>query len=162
MPQGPEFDDYRVSIFVQVIDDSDAIASFNITTPVIVRPTNDSVGDLTASILSGDPDSGILKEIDSGDLQNMARNIISLTSIINTQSLNETDLETKMAVKEKLVNVTIGQNITDVSSIKVLASVLSILTQNTDEISENTTVLSFFFNSNSTRIALKAIITSRA
>ena len=86
LPQGPEFDSYNVSLFVQIIDDADAIAVYYIPIPVTVQPKNDYIALIEDEVISGNGQSEFYGYLVSDDLQVCARSIISFTSMLNFQA----------------------------------------------------------------------------
>jgi hypothetical protein len=86
LPQGPVFDSYNVSLFVQIIDDDDAIAVYNIPIPVTVRPQEAYISQIEDEIISGNGQSDFYNFLVSDDLQICSRSIISFTSMLNFQT----------------------------------------------------------------------------
>ena len=85
LPQGPEFDSYNVSLFVQIIDDADAIAVYYIPIPVTVRPRDDYIALIGDEVISGNGQSEFYGYLVSDDLQVCARSVISFGSMLNFQ-----------------------------------------------------------------------------
>ena len=88
LPQGPSYDEYRISIFVQIIDDCDAITVYNIPYKITVQPKPGLLEDVTSQLLGNQmsASSPFFKDLLSGDLNLCAKNIISMQSIANSQS----------------------------------------------------------------------------
>ena len=63
LPQGLKSDSYKLYIFVQVIDDSDAITVFEIPEPVVVEVKPGFVDELSQQLLNNPENSNFLKEI---------------------------------------------------------------------------------------------------
>lgn len=153
LPQGSKLNEFKLSLFVQVIDDADAITVFEIPGYLTVEPKEGITEGFAVELLNDQADSGFVKDLLSGDLQLAAKNIICYTSILNGQddssnsSLNGIDLspsDVKLSIKEKFVNVAVELKVTDISSIKVLGSVLSVLTESTNEVNTDSVVMNFF------------------
>lgn len=151
LPQGPEFDFYKIYLFVNVIDDSFGTTVFTITTPVNVFPDYQLANSLAASISNNDPNSPILQALNSGNLNIIAKNVIALTTVFNIQSSSNSSsymsfdsinaLNNQMAnLRNFMVNRIVELSISDISSIKVISSALSVATQTYQQISTNTAV----------------------
>lgn len=95
------------------------------------------VEDVSKDIIGKGSDSKFMQDLAKGDMQISAKNIISFTSMLNSpdNSSDTVDSKSKADIKDKFVEVTSSFNANDVSSIKVLSSVLSVLTENPDEVS---------------------------
>lgn len=134
---------------MKIIDDSDAIATYDIPTKIKVDIMPGVIERFSNELLSGSLESLFVKEIYSGNLQNMAKNTISFISILNSYkttgsngtSQNIISNNDIWMIKEKFINLAVDMPFSDISSIKVLASVLSILTENTDELTEISAVI---------------------
>ena len=114
-------------------------------------PNNNLTNSLAASIATNDPNSTFLLDLNSGNLNIVAKNVIALTSDFNIQSLsqsssspNNTENDQKAVLREFLIGKVAELSVSDMSSIKVIASALSSATANTDQISRNAAVNKFF------------------
>jgi hypothetical protein len=149
LPQGPTTDSYRQYIFVNIIDDSNGIAVFTIDTPVVVTPNDALVSQLLDSLLSSsDVSSQFMLNLNSGNLNLISKNIIGLSSVLNTQqqmtstsdntssNVNSNDATNRQmaSVRELMVEKLTQFNASDLSSVKVLASTLSVTTKNSEQI----------------------------
>lgn len=137
-------------IFVQVIDDSDAITVFEVPGELVVEPKEGITEEYTNELLNGLKNSVFVKDLFSGDLQLAAKNIISFVSIINAQdqvssnTSNSSDssvAEEKLRIKQLFVDIAIQLNASDISSLKVLGSVLSVLSESTAELNTDSIVI---------------------
>ena len=151
LPQGPAYDSYKLYLFVNIIDDTYGVTVYNLTQPVIVMPNNNLTNSLAASIATNDPNSTFLLDLNSGNLNIVAKNVIALTSDFNIQSLsqsssssNNSENDQKAVLREFLIGKMAELSVSDMSSIKVIASALSSATANTDQISRNAAVNKFF------------------
>lgn len=149
LPQGPAFDGYKLTIFVQVIDDLDSIGAFVIPNQIVVEPKAGIADKFTNELLSGTVDSNFMRDLNSGDIQLTSKNIISLASLLNNQiaipdeASSTGSSERMLSVKQRLLDIAISLVITDVSSIKVIASVLSGLTENGNDLRIDSAVFNF-------------------
>ena len=86
LPQGPPYDSYNISLFVQIIDDADAIAVYEIPTLVTVIPIPDQIEQIKYEVINGLNGTNITQSLSTGDLQICAKNIISFTSMLNFET----------------------------------------------------------------------------
>lgn len=154
LPQGPDSDGNKIYLFVNIIDDTYGVTVYNLTQPVIVTPNNNLASQLAASITTNDPNSPFLQDLNSGNVNLVAKNVIALTSVFNIQSISSTnssstssptDNDQKASLREFLVGKVTELTVSDMSSIKVISSALSTASANTDQLSRNAAVCVFFF-----------------
>ncbi|CAF1093640.1 unnamed protein product, partial [Brachionus calyciflorus] len=131
LPQGLKEDFYRLYIFIQIFDDLDAITVFEIPEPVIVEVDMKFFESIVNPILNDPISFDLLKEIRTGDLNVASKNIISMTSILNDAPL---DIEKKKQIKILFVDEITKYNANDMSSVKLISSVLSIISKKTADI----------------------------
>ena len=100
-------------IFVQVIDDSDAITIFEIAEPVVVEVKPGFVNQISEQLINDPKNCDILKEIQNGDLQIMSKNIISMTSLLNSAGTAETSSKIKdiFSYKRQSCHLNIQKNV---------------------------------------------------
>ena len=161
LPQGPDSDGNKIYLFVNVIDDTYGVSVYNIPQPIIVTPNNNLADQLAASITTNDPNSPFLQDLNSGNVNLVAKNVIALTSVFNIQSLSTSgttassnstvspsaDNDQKASLREFLIGKVTELTVSDMSSIKLISSALSTASANTDQISRNSAVLLFLINS---------------
>ena len=82
LPLGPSHDSYRLSVFIQIIDDSNAITVYNLPYKVIVKPSASAANNEMNNLLSGS--STLFKNL---NLKDLSKNVISFTSMLNYLSL---------------------------------------------------------------------------
>ena len=80
MPQGAFYDSYNLNLFVQIIDDSNGIARYDIDTIVTVKPNAQFSESLIDSILANDQTSTFVQNLESGNLQTISQTIIPFAS----------------------------------------------------------------------------------
>ena len=136
-------------MFVNIIDDTYGVTVYNITTPVIVLPNFNLANSLTASITTNDPNSPFLQDLNSGNLNRVAKNVIALSSVFNIQSLSSAtikknssnaDNDQKSQLREYLISKVVDLSVSHMSSIKVISSALASASANTEQISRNSAV----------------------
>ena len=158
MPQGPDSDSYRIYLSVNIIDDTNGVTFYNITNPVIVTPNLNTVSDFTSLISSNDPNSQILLELNSGNLNLVSKNVIALALAFNLQTINSsnstssnqsiaatTEQNNQLAVlREFLASKIDSLVVLSASNIKNIASTLAVLTNNPNQITTNSAVFFFY------------------
>ena len=141
---------------MNIIDDTSGTVVYNIPTPVTVTPNNALANSLADSITNNDPNSPFLVQLNSGNLNLVAKNVIALTTVFNIQSsssasstnvnltqVNEVNNQ-MAALREFMVNKVTELSVSDISSIKVISSALSAATQSPDQVS-TTLAVKFIF-----------------
>jgi len=151
LPQGPDYDSYKIYLFVNVIDDSYGTTVYNLPDPVYVYPNREIADNLLNEILADSPRSTIVTSLSSGNLKTVANFVTTLSTQLNIQSAmnatNDTNSTTLTAEQEKkalLREIFISKlnemPISDLSSIKLFASALSATTTASNEISRKSAV----------------------
>ena len=137
LPQGPQSDSYFIYLSVNVIDDSDGKTNFPIKTPVQVLPCNTT--SLFESILEvangSSSQTMMMMELNSGNLNLISKNIITLSTSLNAQILLGFNNEQISLIREYLMEKLSDLSVSDMSSIKVLTSTLSLLTAVPEQVS---------------------------
>ena len=115
---------------------------------------------LAATITSNDPNSPFLQDINSGNVNLVAKNVIALTSVFNIQALSGSQTQSnsssstsssspiqanpvndqQASLREFLIGKVADLSVSDMSSIKVISSALSAASANTEQISKNAAV----------------------
>ena len=143
LPQGPDTDAFKLSLFVNIIDDTNGITVYNILKPVVVLPNDNLVENLVDSIASNDENNQFIIEVNSGNLNLVSKNIIALTSIFNAQSSLSTkadDTNLKAMLREYFVRKLVSLSLSDISSVKVISSALSEATGTPQQVSTKNAV----------------------
>ena len=151
LPQGSCMDDFRVYLHVNIIDDAGGVTSYNISTPVVVMPQVQLALDVLDSFHGNRSENPSIVELSSGNLNLVASNIMSLTSVFNQQSYmgnqchfsisqNENFTNSLATFRGYLVEKIAALSVSDISSIKMIATSLSHATQNLNEVSASTAV----------------------
>ncbi len=164
LPQGPVNDFYKIFISVNIVDDFNGIAAFNLTAPVNVAADTNATNSLIDSIVSSESSSTFLKTLQSGDLKTVAKNVIALAVTLNslvddessysysnsnssginsTNSVAEQQRNQKVDARASLMNFITQIPVSSASSAKVLSSTISVLTRKTSEINLETAVMNF-------------------
>lgn len=86
LPQGPEYDSYKMEILVKIIDDSEGVLDYYISTPVIVLPstTNQVVYYDTFS-----SDSSLNKKLYENDLLICSHEIFLISTTLNSECFTD-------------------------------------------------------------------------
>ena len=138
LPQGPQFDSYNIYLSVNIIDDSNGKFFFNLSTPVQVQPNNNT-NNILQAILSNNSSSNQMLELNSGNLNLISRYVISLSLFMSTQN-PPFDNDQMASIRENLMSKLSQLIISNMSSIKVLSSAFSILTQKPDQVTSSLAV----------------------
>lgn len=133
LPQGLKSDGYKLYIFVQIIDDSDAITIYNIEKPIVVEVRQDILSQLSDQLVNDPENSEFFNQIKYGDLQQSSTSMISMSMLLKEQPDNDQD---NYKIKDLFIQVTNDLKVDDLSSVKVISSVVSVLTENIQELSE--------------------------
>lgn len=83
LPLGAIYDSFKLTLFVQIMDELDAITVYIIPTQIISEMKNGFLDALSKEVLLGSENSNFSIELFSGEFQQVAKNIISFTSILN-------------------------------------------------------------------------------
>ena len=140
LPQGPQSDSYYIYLSVNVIDDSDGSTTFTISSPVQVLPNNNT--GIFESILADKSSSQtILEQLNSGNLNLISSTVISLANSLNNQnSFFNFSNDQQALIRKYLMDKLTPLSVSDISSLKVLSSALSVLTQTYDQVSASLAV----------------------
>ena len=92
---GLESDSYKIKLFVQIIDDSNAISIYYIAEEIKVVPLPSFVDGIMSDLISGKENSDFIRQLKSNDLQIVSRNIIAFTSLLNKLSSSNDSISVK-------------------------------------------------------------------
>lgn len=99
LPHGPKDDDYKITIFIDIYDDSDGITTFVIEELVIVEPNEDKINQLIENFLAPN-NSDFLDAFKNASIQTTSTFILSLTAMINNQPvINSTNGSNSVIIK---------------------------------------------------------------
>ena len=129
---------------MNIIDDTQGTTVYKLNDLVQVFPHQlYTSSNIYESITNNEQNSLLLTQLNSGNLDLVAKNVISISSVINSQSsTNDPTIATNQmaSVREFLVNKVNSLSVSDMSSIKVLSSTLSTITQTPQQVSTNLAV----------------------
>lgn len=89
LPLGPAFDEYKMYLYVEVIDNDDGSTRFSLETAVVVEENTDLMDGLMNSITSADPTSEANLKLFSGKPQVVLQVVNSITSVLNNQGFGD-------------------------------------------------------------------------
>ena len=150
LPQGPQSDSYKIYLSVNVIDDTNGMTSINVkNNPIIVKPNDALAQSLMQSMKANDQSNQFIAGLNSGNLNLIAANVIALSSVFNAESdaslntsITNTSKNNEMAaMRDYMAQKMTQMSAYDVSSIKVMGSALSKLTETPQQVSSNTAVI---------------------
>jgi hypothetical protein len=99
LPSGPESDSYKISLYVNVMDDSDGVTQYNIPTNAVVKPNNDLVNSLASSFIDSNSDSAnnnLIQTLTKGSVQSTATFVNSFALMLDSQT--NTNLSDKVII----------------------------------------------------------------
>jgi hypothetical protein len=153
LPQGPQSDSYKIYLSVNIIDDTNGVTNYYVkNNPIIVKPNEALALSLMQSVKKNDQNNQFMAGLNSGNLNMVAANIIALSSVFNTESeasLNASNTNTsdnnnnnndKATIRDYMAQKVTQLSVSDISSIKVIGSALSKLTETPQQVSSNTAV----------------------
>jgi hypothetical protein len=143
LPQGPQTDSFLIYLSVNIIDDFNGKTTYQLLMPVEVLPNNNN-SNIFEAILTNSGESlsfETLSELNSGNLNLISKNVIFLSNALNSQNmLSSFDNDQKALVREYLLDKLNIISVSDISSIKVLSSAMSVVTQIPSQASSNLAV----------------------
>ena len=167
LPTGHVTDSYKIYLSVNIIDDTDGITLYKLPYPVTVYPNDNLTYSIMETLIETNSvvnstnmtytsitnnnttktrtTNRILLELNSGNLNLIAKNVVILAAAFNTMStesssLSSDKLDKMKNLRESLVNTIAQLSVSDVSSMKVILSALSVATKNTTQISKSMAV----------------------
>lgn len=84
LPNGPIDDSFKISLFVNIVDDSNAVYKYSILNPLIVQPNVALIDNLANKILLNNSD--YLNELRNSSVQYTTSFITSFASILDNQN----------------------------------------------------------------------------
>ena len=84
LPNGPIDDSFKISLFVNIVDDSNAVYKYSIQTPLTVQPNVALTDNLANKILSNNTD--YLNGLKNSSVQYTTSFITSYASILDNQN----------------------------------------------------------------------------
>ena len=151
LSQGPPNDGNKIYIFVNIIDNNDGVTIYTISKPIVVTSNENFLDELAANLASNNPSLPLLQELNSQNLNLIAKNVIAVAGELNFQSLslNETKSNAQNTQKASLRDYLIGKltdlSISDLSSMKIISSAMSIASSDREQVSVNAAVNFYIF-----------------
>ena len=81
LPAGPQHDSYRINLFVQIYDDSNAITVYHIATQVTVTVDTQVASNLASDLTSGS--SAVLAQIQNADMNVAINTMLTISSVVS-------------------------------------------------------------------------------
>jgi hypothetical protein len=136
LPQGPQTDQYKIYLSVNIKDNDNGVVAYNITNPVIVMSNDTSVKFFYESIKANITSNEVLMSLKSGDLNLVTSNAIALSFLINTAQINTTDNSStnidniqKAVIKEFMAEKVTQLRFTDMKSVNLIETALLSITE---------------------------------
>lgn len=106
MPLGPDYDSFKLYVFVNIIDDSNGVTTFQIQSPIQVFPEtkllNSYIDEMISSTQSS---SSLVTKLQQGSINFVSSLIISLSSslnmITNQSSLSNNSSQENLSLNDK-------------------------------------------------------------
>lgn len=144
LPEGPLEDSHKIYIIVNIIDDSNGKTEYKMANPIIVWPNVDMASNLGDMVSSNDANSPIMQDLNSGDVNLVARNSLILSCVLNSRNGNISD-DQGANVRDFLIDKISSLTVSDMSSIKIISAALSMTTSIIEQVSTTGAVSCFFF-----------------
>ena len=84
LPQGSEIDDYKMSIYVQIIDNDNGVTVFKFENQTKAEPNMTQISGIFDGLSSGS--SEVIGKMFGGPPQQVTQNLLSLSATLNTQA----------------------------------------------------------------------------
>lgn len=142
MLEGPAQDSHNIYITVNIIDDSNGRTVFNLPHPISVLPDGAITNNMGGIISSNDPNSAIMQDLNSGNVNLVARNSLMLSSCLNSGKVQISN-EQGAIIRSFLIDKISSLTVSDMSSIKSISSALSETTSSIGQVSKSAVVSIF-------------------
>jgi hypothetical protein len=131
------------TLFVRIIDSNYGVTIYYLPQNLNVSLDQNLIASLTSSLLSNDPSSSIINVLSSGSIQQTTQYTIAIGNAYNNlSSTNSTiSLDTRVSARAILVSTVCNIPVSDISSVKLIASSLSSLTNTVGENSLSSAVI---------------------
>lgn len=87
LPEGPAYDNNKIYLSIRIIDDTGGYLCYNLSQPVQVYQDYNVTAKMVTDIISAKTSSSLNRILFNGNSQNTAKLIITLSSLLNAQSL---------------------------------------------------------------------------
>ena len=139
LPEGPVEDSYKIYIIVNILDDSNGKIEYKLANPITVWPNVAMASDLGDMVSSNDPNSPIMQDLNSGNVNLVARNSLILSSVLNSGN-GKLSNDESANVRDFLIDKISSLTVSDMSSIKTISSALSMATSSIGQVSRTAAV----------------------
>lgn len=152
LPSGPKDDSYKITLYVDIIDDSDGIMTFELVTKCIVKPNQQIINNYVNNLLSDTNKQELKNQLQTNGIKQTVSFITSLTSILEnnqidntktniTNSTNKDQSDKNTAIKQVLIEVVSNLPSNNINNIILISSTLSVLTNKPNELNDNSASL---------------------
>ena len=139
LPEGPVEDSHKIYIIVNIIDDSNGKIEYKVTNPITVWPNYAMASNMGDMVNSNDPNSPIMQDLNSGNVNLVARNSLILSSVLNSGNGKLSNDECAN-VRDFLIDKISSLTVSDMSSIKAISTALSMATSSIEQVSKTAAV----------------------
>ena len=84
LPQGSELDDYKMNIYVQIIDNDNGVTIFNFENQIKAEPNMTEISGIFDGLSGGNTE--VIGKMFGGSPQQVTQNLLSLSATLNTQA----------------------------------------------------------------------------
>ncbi len=128
------------TLYARVKDNMDGVTMYTLNTSIAIAVNQTLVSEVMASLLANDSANSVVNTLQRGALLETTQIVTSLCSAMNGVLTSEQ----RVAVRDVLVDYLNAAALTDVSSLKLVASAMSSLTTRLEENSLASSVWIFF------------------
>jgi hypothetical protein len=139
------------SLFVRVTDNMGAVTTYYIQPSLTISSNDDVVKNIVDSLNSNNCGNQFVNKLQTGDIQLTSQLVNGLASSLNTIALsissnssnssNLPSLEDRVSAREAMVSAVVSLPVSEISSVKVVASCLSVVTNTIGENSASSAVI---------------------
>ena len=144
LPEGPAEDSHKIYIIVNIIDDSNGKTEYKMANPITVWPNVEIASNLVDMVSSNDPNSPIIQDLNSGNVNLVAGNSLVLSCVLNSANKNISD-DQGANVRDFLIDKISSLTVSDMSSIKIISTALFMTTSKIEQVSKAGAVGVFLF-----------------
>ncbi len=145
LPLGDSSDDFKIYISIKIIDIDNGWTWYHINDSLKVTADMNIAVIYLENIFNFDTSSEIIKELSKPNLAIVGATMISFLSILNNLNVNKTEKNTTTfssieltSARNTLINFAVKMNVSGISDLKIVTSVMQSLTLKSDEISFET------------------------
>jgi hypothetical protein len=133
----------KANLYVRIIDDLGGVTTFYLSNTVNLTMNQTFMSDVITSLMRNDSTNQVVGHLQQGNLVQTTQIVTSLASFLSNVSASS--LDQRVAVRDILVSSLNSLDLTDISSLKLVASSMSSVTNKVEENSLTSSVGLFIF-----------------